>query len=500
MFYQALLLTGANLALRMVSVSFQVYLSGRMGAAGVGLLQLTMSVCTLAMTAAMAGIRTGTMYLTAEALGRRRPGQLGRVLRACFHYSLTVSVAVALIVYLLAPWLAETWIGDTRVVTALRIFAAFLPVVCLVGVLTGYYTAAGRVKALVIVEIAEQVVSMTTGVLLLTFWAGDDPGNACASVIGGSSLASVLTLVCLMAFRGRLPDDVRRPEPVAPRLLKVAVPLAFADVLRMGISTVENLIVPRRLALYSDTHSALAAYGEVCGMVFPVLMFPACILYSVAELLIPELSRCAAGARRRRVSYLTSRSLRVAMLYGLMAGGVLFTCAEGLGILLYDNAEVGRLLRSYSLLVPMLYADAITDAITKGMGQQVACVRYNTITSFLDVVFLWFLLPRVGLGGYYFSFLVTHGLNFFLSMRRLMKVTGFSPNPGTPLKALLAGVIAAWVSSMIPQGTSVGSLVFRGGMYLLIFFLTAALLGALRREDLRWMKGLVRPHAETDGA
>ena len=32
----------------------------------------------------------------------------------------------------------------------------------------------------------------------------------------------------------------------------------------------------------------LAAFGLASGMVFPVLMFPACILYALAELLIPE--------------------------------------------------------------------------------------------------------------------------------------------------------------------------------------------------------------------
>lgn len=70
MFYSALLLTGANLALRMVSMGFQVYLSGRIGAAGIGLMQLVLSVSTLAMTAAMAGVRTSAMYLTAEEIGR----------------------------------------------------------------------------------------------------------------------------------------------------------------------------------------------------------------------------------------------------------------------------------------------------------------------------------------------------------------------------------------------------------------------------------------------
>ena len=53
-FYNALLLTGVNLLLRFVSTSFQVYLSGRIGAAGIGLLQLVLSVGALAITEAWA--------------------------------------------------------------------------------------------------------------------------------------------------------------------------------------------------------------------------------------------------------------------------------------------------------------------------------------------------------------------------------------------------------------------------------------------------------------
>ena len=34
------------------------------------------------------------------------------------------------------PLVAEAWIGDLRTLAALRIFAAFLPVVCLGGVMT----------------------------------------------------------------------------------------------------------------------------------------------------------------------------------------------------------------------------------------------------------------------------------------------------------------------------------------------------------------------------
>ena len=55
------MLTGVNLLLRFVGTSFQVYLSSRIGAAGIGLLQLVMSVGGLTMVAGMGGIRTATM-------------------------------------------------------------------------------------------------------------------------------------------------------------------------------------------------------------------------------------------------------------------------------------------------------------------------------------------------------------------------------------------------------------------------------------------------------
>lgn len=493
MFYSALLLTGANLALRMVSMGFQVYLSGRIGAAGIGLMQLVLSVSTLAMTAAMAGVRTSAMYLTAEEIGRGH-GAVGQVRDTCFVYSLCFSCLMALGVYFFAPAIAEGWIGDRQTVAALRVFALFLPVVCLVGVMTGCFTAAGRIRELVVTELLEQGVCMALTVALLANWAHHDPGRSCTAVVAGSSLSSALTLGILLTlwYRRRSAEEEKR-EPMVRRLLQVALPLAVADDLRMGINTVENLIVPRRLSRYPHSAVPLADYGIVCGMVFPVLMFPASILFSLSELLVPELSRCAAGNRKRRISYLTGRSLRVALLYGLAAGGVLYTAANSLGILLYDNPAVGVQLKKFALLAPMLYVDAVTDANIKGMGQQVACVRYNTLTSFLDVVFLWILLPRYGLDGYFASFLGTHALNFFLSVRRLRRVTGFAPDLGQVARAVAAASFAAWMGRFLPQAQGMGGVLFQAAGFLGLFGLAGILLGAFTREDMAWVRGLVHP-------
>ena len=485
-FYSALLLTGVNLLLRLVSTSFQVYISGRIGASGVGLLQLVLSVGMLAMTAGMAGIRTSTMYLTAEELGRRKPGNVPWVLSGCFLYSIICSCAVASGLYCFAPQIAENWIGDVRTVAAIRTLAGFLPVSCLCGVMTGYFTAANRIGTLAAVEVAEQLLSMTVTLLFLQLWAGTDPAKACHAVVLGSGVSTCLTLVSLIVLRLREKCQPGPRIPVRHRLLQTAVPLALADDLKSGISTAENLMVPKRLSLYGGTLEPLAAFGTVCGMVFPVIMFPAAILFGLAELLIPELARCAAAESHTRIRYLVKRSLRVAMLYGLIFCGVMYLLSEDLCLLLYGNTDASRYLKMYAILLPVLYCDAITDAMTKGLGQQKANVRYNIITSILDVSLLYLLLPHYGMDGYYFSFTVTHLLNFGLSLRRLIKISKIKLSLKTPILAGCAALFAIRAASYVSIPT------LRAGAYLILLLCALFLIRIISKEDLAWLTGLVR--------
>lgn len=484
-FYSALMLAGVNLLLRMVSTSFQVYISGRIGAAGVGLLQLVMSVGTLAMTAGMAGIRTATMYLTAGEIGRKKPQNVCWVLSGCFVYCMLCSGAVSAALYTFAPFLAENWIGDSRTTEAVRLFACFIPISCLCGVMTGYFTAANRIGTLAAVEIAEQLVSMVVTMSILILWAGNDPARACRSIIFGSGISACMTLSCLVLLRLRENAPQGAQIPVRKNLLLTAVPLALADDLRSGISTTENLMVPKRLALYSGVADPLAAFGTVCGMVFPVLMFPAAILYALAELLIPELARCAAAESQARIRYLVKRSLKVALLYGCFFCGLEFLLGRELCVALYGSSEAGDALRLYAFLIPMLYCDAITDAMIKGLGQQTACVRYNIITSSMDVLFLFLLLPIYGMTGYFFSFAVTHLLNFILSLRRLLKIVGRVISPKVPLLAVCGTAGAIFIAAHVRQ------VPFRGISYVIVLFCLMTLLRVVGKEDLIWLRGLI---------
>ena len=481
-FYNALLLTGVNLLLRFVSTSFQVYLSGRIGAAGIGLLQLVLSVGGLAITVGMGGIRTATMYLCAEVVGQKRMERMTWVLSGCILYSLILSCSAAAVLYLFAPKIAAGWVGDETVTGAIRLLACFLPVNCLCGVMIGHFTGVNRITTLAAIEVAEQLGTMVFTVVLLNVWAGEDPARACQAVILGGGFGACFTLLALLLLKGK--QSAGKRIPVWKKLWDTAVPLAIADNVKAGISTTENLMVPKRLALYPSDISPLAAFGMVCGMVFPVLMFPAALLFGLAELLIPELARCNAAGSTARIRHLTQRSILLALLYGCLCGGFLFLMAEALCQRLYHTPEAGKYLRWFALLAPMLYCDAIVDAMTKGLGQQKICVRYNILTSAMDVALLFVLLPRYGMEGYFFSFLVTHLLNFLLSVRLLMKLTGkvmaFHRAAFAALSSI-CGVIAGRLLPGIWQIVGFGA----------VFWALVMLLGVVKKEDLVWVKGLI---------
>lgn len=480
-FVSALLLTGVNLLLRFVGTSFQVYISNQIGAAGIGLLQLVMSVGSLCMIAGMGGIRTGTMYLTAEELGKESRHTVPWILSGCIRYSILCSCFVGLLLYGFAPLIAEAWIGDLRVIPSLRLYAAFLPVTCLCGVMTGLFTAANRIRLLAAVEIAEQFVSICVTIASMHFWADNDSAKACMCVIMGGCVGACLTLVTLTFLHWKSSKIIGTRIAVRSRIMAAAIPLALGDLAKAGINTTENLMVPKQLHKNASIDQPLAAFGTVSGMVFPIIMFPACILFALAELLIPELARCTASESRNRIGYLTRRSLKISLLYGLLLSGLIYLSSDSLCQLLYGSSEASTQLKQYAILIPILYCDAITDAMTKGMGQQKECIKYNIITSFMDVVLLYILLPRYGMTGYFVSFAVTHLINFLLSLRRSLQITKQDIPFHIPAFSLAAAFLAVMLSRTLTSG--LGRLAAFPA--LLISLLTLS--QVLDREDVQWI-------------
>lgn len=422
------LLTGSSLAMSAISMAFQVWLAARIGSAGIGLYQLVLSVAFLCTTFAVSGIRFAATRLVSEELGHERSWSVAAAMRRCFAYSLFFGLSALTVLWSFAEPIGFLWIGDARTVKSLKLIAFSMPFMSLSSVMSGYFTACGRVWKPTVVHLGEQLITIGFVAFFLTHSPAGDIEKNCAAVMLGNVCGDAISFVCMLLFyltdRHSVRDYSAQKLKLTSRMLKVALPLAVSAYARSALSTLEHLLVPRGLkAAGFSADRALSGYGVIQGMVLPILSFPACILMALAELIIPELTEAQVRGNEGDISKTVSSLIKKGLGYSSAVALVLFIFADKLGVRIYSSPEAGDYLRLLAPLIPIMYTDMVADGCLKGLGQQLWCMGINLLDALLGVLLVWQVLPVFALKGYICIIYFNECLNFALSIKRLRKVT-----------------------------------------------------------------------------
>lgn len=422
------LLTGSSLAMSAISMAFQVWLAGRIGSAGIGLYQLVLSVAFLCTTFAVSGIRFAATRLVSEELGHERSWSIAAAMRRCFAYSLFFGLSAMAVLFSFAEPIGFLWIGDARTVKSLKLIAFSMPFLSLSSVMSGYFTACGRVWKPTVVHLGEQLITIGFVAYFLAHSPAGDIEKNCAAVMLGNVCGDVISFVCMLLFyltdRHSVRDYSAQKLKLTSRMLKVALPLAVSAYARSALSTLEHLLVPRGLkAAGFSADRALSGYGVIQGMVLPIVSFPACILMALAELIIPELTEAQVRGNDGDISKTVSLLIKKGLGYSSAVALVLFVFADKLGVRIYSSPEAGDYLRLLAPLIPIMYTDMVADGCLKGLGQQLWCMGINLLDALLGVLLVWQVLPVFALKGYICIIYFNECLNFALSIMRLRKVT-----------------------------------------------------------------------------
>ncbi len=420
------LMTSASLLMRCIAMGFQGYLSGRIGAAGIGLYQLVMSVELLASTFAISGIRFAVTRLVSEELGLGRGGGVhGAMVRSALYALIFGSAAMLLLTRFAEP-VGFLWIGDARTVLSLRILAFGLPCLALSSVISGYFTACGRIWKPSLVHLIEQCAVVVFVALFLERAPEGDIELSCAAVCAGVTASDILSLALMLAFylgdRRKYGSRTGESIRLTGRMLSVALPLAVSAYARSALSTLEHLLVPRgfrKSGLSAD--AALAGYGVIQGMAMPVLSFPSCLLSSLAENVIPELTGAQVRGEREKIRREVRSLLTMSLLFAIAVAFALFVTSDFIGSALFASSEAGKYIRLLAPLIPAMYVDMVVDGCLKGLGQQVWSMGINILDAGLGVLLVYTLLPIGALDAYIGIIYFNELLNLALSTARLRR-------------------------------------------------------------------------------
>ena len=502
LFRSALVMAGGSLAMRLLNIVYRMSLAGYLGAAGLGLYQLLLSVFLLAVTVSTSGISLTVTRLTAESLSVGNAGRARCAVRRCIAWAVLFSLLAAAALCLGSGWIASALFADPRTARPLRLLAPGLPFMAVSSCLKGYFVARRSAFSSVSGDLLEQLVTMGLAAGIFAVLRPQDLEAACCAVTLSSTVGEGVSclfhfLLYLQSakkiFAGQRPDR----RGIFRTILHIALPSMGGYTARNVLSAAENILIPRGLRAHgAGAEASLAQYGRVQGMAMPVLLFPSAFLSALASLLIPEVAEAHASGRRAAILRVTCRSLQMTLLFSFLMAAVFWGFSQELGLAFYRDAQAGELLRILSPLVPLLYLDGIVDSILKGLDQQVSSLKYNVADSSLRVAGIALLVPRYGVQGYLAVLFFSTVLNASLSLHRLLRVSAVRVDvPAWVLKPALcaaAAVALAQLLQLLPFAPLLPALPFAAARALLACAAYPLLLracGGLSREDLAWLRG-----------
>ncbi len=491
----ALLLTISTMTFGLVNMIFRVYLSNKIGAEGMGIFQLIMSINVVASTLAISGIRVTITRLVAEELGKGNYGKIKSIVSKGFIYTLFFGTITALLLYNSAEFISNVWIKDSRAIMALKILAFSMPFVGICCCFAGYFYGVRKVMK----SVTSDIVEVFTMMLIICLFVGKfiplGLDYTCALVSIGMTAGSILS--AMYSYLLYLFEKKRKSVSISSLnnkcslldISSISLPIAFSAYVQTSLRTAEDILIPNALRLYgSSNESSIAIFGMIKGMVMPILNFPSIFLASFSTLIIPEIAESNALHKNKRVNYIISKVFKFTLLIALFATGLFMIFSKELGIAIYNNAESGFMMRILAPLIPLMYLDRIVDGSLNALNQQMYTLKYNLMDMVLRIIIILGFIPKSGIEGFILVLFASTIFNASLSINRLLKVTNLEFDLiDWVIKPIICIIISSYTVKYTFSFLNLESLLILQIIAdLILYLILLFIIKCIRFKDIKW--------------
>lgn len=454
----AFILTCTGFVGRLIGFFYRIFLSGLIGAEGLGIYQLIFPVYALCTSLCTAGIHMAISRFTASnaAVGNQK-GAL-ESLQTGMTCSLFFSFLCFFILRVFARPISLFILQENRCEELLRIIAFALPLSAIHSCINGYYFGLKQTGIPAISQFLEQIVRVAATWLLWQICV--EKGFAITPVLIVVSMVieeSVSCLFCIIAlllktgsshlFSFRSFFAFRRH---GKEILVLSAPLTLNRVVLNLLQSVEALCIPGRLRLYGLSSSeSLSIYGVLTGMTLPLLLFPSAITMSLSTMLLPAISEAQASHNQKRIADTIQKTISGCLILGIFCCGLFFFFGKELGVFLFQNNLCGSFLLTLSFVCPFLYLSGTLASILNGLGKTASVFLNNLIGLSIRIAFIFFLIPFFGIQGFLWGFLASQLLLVFLHFRALKKEVNFELDAFSLLLKPAAGILISYGISCI---------------------------------------------------
>ena len=401
---------------------YRIILSRALGPEGLGIYQVSLSVFAVFLTVSSSGLHITLSRTISKHRARGYAEGEHKATTAAILLTVLFSISLTVALFLLKTPFSKIF-SDPRCADRFYILIFGLSFTSVYAIIRGSFWGNKRFFAYSLIELIEEIIMITVGVLLLLFLkSGLADVNKAAIAVLVSYLCSFTIAVFYFMIKG---GKLRSPKGEIKPLLKASLPVTAMRTSSSLVNSLISVIFPMRLiAAGMSSSRALSAYGIVGGMVMPVLTIPCSLISSIALVLVPELSECYYKGEREKLGELVKKALNATLLIAGALIPFLVACGEGLGVFLYSNSESGMLIeRSALILIPMSIT-MISTSILNSLNCERETLLFFLLGAAAMLVCAWVLPPYLGSGALLVGMAADYTVSSVCSLILLVKKTG----------------------------------------------------------------------------
>ena len=430
----ALIVFIASTITRVLGFFFRVFLADNLKAHGMGIYQLILSLYMLVVTFSTTGINFAVSRLVSEEAAIKNNTNSKKILKISILWGLFVATIVCLTLITFKNQFANFVLREKKATLSILFLAPSLPFMAISSCIKGYFFAKRKPIFPSIASILEQIIKMGLIMFLIKKFIEQGIEKSCAIISIGMTASEIASCIFMSILYMKYKDEnivsktkMKNGKNLLVKILKVSVPIQTSTSFNAVLKLIEGILIIQCLKIYTngDSQAATGAYGIVRGMVLPLIMFPTSFLQSIITVLIPELSGATAGKNKKAIKKACEKSLQLTLIMGIFIAAIFIMFPNEISSIFYKNSNVAPILKTLSLLCPVLYLQLICMGILNAIGEQMACMKYNLLEGILRIILIPLTVPKGGINSFLALMFISNILVVFLYVLRLVKVTSF---------------------------------------------------------------------------
>ncbi len=424
-----LILTCAGIVTRLLGFYYRIFLTGAIGAEGLGLYQMVFPLSSICLAISCSGISIAISRYTAAFTASGNPKRARDSLIIGMILSFCLAALSALILYFASDFIADYIFEDTRSTVLIRILALSIPLAVIHSCIASYYMGKSNAFIPASAQLLEQLFRI--GSVLLIFTIRESKGlpvsaaTGMAGLLFGEAASCLFSLtVCSLSAKD---FRIKKPMELTGKMLHMAVPLSLNRIILSFIHSMEAVLIPAMLRANGlTTAESLSTYGILSGMAFPLIMLPSTLINSFSAMLLPAVSGDGSKRHALSVKKSISTAYKCSMLIGIFCLGAFLIWGDEAGNILFGVPEVGIYVTAFAWICPFLYISTTLSSILNGLGKTKQTLLLDVSTHLLRILLIILLIPKMGITGFLIAFLISEislALLSALYLNRLYSVT-----------------------------------------------------------------------------